>query len=779
MKRFWYSLFLIVVTVKVSAVGAIGFNQASIRLARISPNNSPLPILVTVESGSDNVENGLKITVGNGWSVSNLSAKVKVSTNNLPAGVTPWPGIGNHGAVSSQIINFSSEDLTSNRSYGFYITNGIGINPMAGDGANYKWKVQTISGVVTSEETEIKLPIVDSDQIAITGKVGALATDFQLDLIPKSNSVLNQDQELEYEIVYGSYLNSTVRPLKIVAEWTRGTIEDQGTPTLDIIDYVPGSSSLAHGGGVPIIDILNRRIEWTINSFPAKTDNKTVKFRLRTNSSYTGGRRVNFTVKAWLYGSDVVSINKSVINSYQYYSSITPTSIPITSGGNSSQTIPTPTPTLAPKIKKVEIIQLTDGVVTIAVGSNVDPTKVKIKYGKTMAGLNDSLTSINKLKDQEIAVDSLEPGKDYYFKVYITDDTGKVIGSELYTFKTADTLEIATVDKNTMTLAVENNVISDSKKDMSTVVAGQNCSFKFKVNKSEKVKQIQLLVRDSQVLGASTVYAMETGQLQSDLVEAEDGNYIGHIMSPEKEGVYEIIIRIVGFNGSVSEQKVGTLEVVMPLTVKTDKGVKIEGARVTLSRLNSAEVYEIISPNALGIKNPVYTDNQGKVKLTLPKGNYRVEISLVGFADKTVDFSIGMGGDNKMPQIVLEKQLGNWSKYIGFYRDSVIDLWQLTKEFSNQLVISIIFFRVTMILQVMLGGIIWWCFYKNKKEVEEKTDSIWRRGIKKFIFSVILAVLIIFLGLDLLFGLKFGMVAIILILLAIINLGLFISLVNI
>jgi hypothetical protein len=635
---------------------------------------------------------------------------------------------------------------------------------VAGDGANYKWKVQ---------ETEVKVPIVANDEVTVTGKVGALATDFQLDLVASKSATLQQNEENEYQITYGSYLNSATKPLKIVAEWTE---------EMDVVDYSPGSASLTDGGVVPVIDTINRTITWTINSFPANTRDKTVSFRLVTNNSYTGDRIINFTVKAWLYGANVVSIDKSVINSYRYYSSVTPTPVPTTSGSSTTSSggstiAPTPTAVPVLKIEKIDIVQLTDGMVTVAVGNNIQPARVKIIYGTTVSGLNNSLTSINKLVNQQMSIDGLQPGKDYYFKVQVVDDLGRVATSDTYTFRTADTSETATVNKDTVILTVENNVISDNK-DRAVVVTEQNCAFKFKVSKPEKIKQIQLFIRNSQVLGVNTVYAMDLGQLQSDLVETGDGGYLGHVMSPEKPGVYEIVVRVVGFNGSVNEQKIGTLEVVAPLMIKTEDRVGIEGARVILSRLNLANIYEVVAPSSLGIKNPAYTDSLGQIKLTLPKGNYRIEISLAGFASKTVDFSIGMGGDNKMPQVVLEKQRGNIGSYIGFYGDSTKDLGQLIKNFSDQLIVSVRFFKVMMMIQIMTGGIIWICFYRNKNE-KEKPESILKKGIEKFVFSLILAFLVIFLILDLLFGLKFGMAAVIWIILAIINLGLFISLVNI
>lgn len=771
---------------------AASLELGAIRLERMSSGSNPLPILVTVKTSTNEIESGVRVTVGKNWNVTNLSLKTKTSTKDLPDGVLPWPGIGGHGTVSDQTIDFSGHDLDKGITYGFYIVDGIGVNPSSGDGADYKWRIQTVAGGNIGEESELKVPIVDSDQITITGKVGVISSDFRLDLTASSSADLQQGEEREYQIAYGSYLKSVVRPLKVVAEWTKGTIDGQAVPTLDILEYVPGSSTLAHAGAVPVIDVLNRRIEWTIDNFPPENTDNVVRFKLKANDSYSGGNKVNFTVKAWLYGSNVVSMSESLSGSYKYLQSIIPTTQASQgSVGNSSEgaknlaASPTPTP-MSSKISKVEVVRLTDGMVTLSVDSNVKPEKIKIKYGKTIGGLNESLTSINKVTSQTLSIDDLQPDKDYYFKVELTDDSGKVVGSETYTFRTADTSDIATVDKDDLILTVENNVIldtndKDEKKETAAavVITEQNCSFKFKVKNPEKVKQIQLFIRDTRVLGASTAYAMESGQTQFGLIESDGGNYLGHIMSPEKEGIYEIVVRVVGFNGSVSEEKIGILEVVSPLTVVTDKDAGLEGAKVTLLKKTLNDTYELISPSSLGIKNPAYTDESGKVRLTLPKGNYRAEISLVGYADRTVDFSIGTGGDNKMPKIVMNRKGVSLTKFVGYYQDSATDLWTLAKEFGRQLISSVRFFKLAMILQIMLGVTLCWSFYKNYQKKPQQDSSLWATGIKKFLFSVVLALLVFLLILDILFGFKFGMAVVIWVVLAMINLGLFISLVNI
>ena len=405
------TLLVLMFGLQVSSVVAAGLDQSVIKLSRMSAGTSPLPILVTVKTLSGVTEDGLKIIVGNGWNTSNLKTDITVSISGLPTGLSPLPGITSANGVLGQVISFPSSDLVSGTTYGFYITGGIGVNPVAGDGANYKWRIQTLSGAVIDEESELKVPIIANDQVTIAGRVGASATDFQLDLVASGSATLNQNQEKEYQITYGSYLNSATKPLKIVVEWTQGTIGGQGVPTLDIADYVPGSASTADSGAVPVIDTVNRRIEWLINSFPANTQDKTVSFKLKTNSSYVGSSQVNFSVKAWLYGANVVSINKTVVNTYQYYLPMVPTSVPSetsnsTTTNTTSSSAPLPITTLALRIEKIDMVRLTDNLATVLVDSNVEPERTKIYYGTSIGSLNKSLISINKTKSQEITIDN-------------------------------------------------------------------------------------------------------------------------------------------------------------------------------------------------------------------------------------------------------------------------------------------------------------------------------------------------------------------------------------
>ena len=203
--------------------------ETTIRLESQKVGANPLPVLILIKTKTLAVENQININVANGWTI---SSNVNVSTSGLPTGVTPLPGIANGNGVG-QIINFSCGDLSADTLYGFYITSGISINPSVG---NKTWIVSTHTDTI-----KVNVPIVSSDQVVVTGKVGALASDFQIGISADKNSDLNIDDVVNYEITYGSYLPTITKPLIISGNWSRGTVVGSPTPSVDILDYVIGS----------------------------------------------------------------------------------------------------------------------------------------------------------------------------------------------------------------------------------------------------------------------------------------------------------------------------------------------------------------------------------------------------------------------------------------------------------------------------------------------------------------------------------------------------------
>ena len=715
-----------------AVVLAADLETSSIRLERSQVAQSPLPILVQIKTQTAVAEDGLRIVVGNGW---NLDNNIIVSTSGLPGGLTPLPFLGNGVKNSGQTIDFPIGDLTTGIDYGFYITGGIGINPSA---RNYNWTLSTLVGGTETDQMKVGVPVVVTDQVTIMGTVGALASDFQLEIGADKNDDLTENEVITYDINYGSYLRSIVKPLVISAQWTRGTVIGSPTPSVDIVDYVIGSGSTAFGEVAPVIDLVNRRINWTINSFLPSIINQKVRYQLRVNDSYSGQSRVKFEVEARLDGAKVVTTNSKIISYFQpailptAIPTLTPTLIPTTtfsptSSENRPTSILTPMPTLgvAPIdffIKKIRIVSLSESKIQVKVESNLAPSELKIYYGLSSSNLNKSVTSLNNLATNFLRVDGLLPETEYYFKIEAKSGS-KSYFSDLYIFKTASSSEGSEIDESSLIVSVDNNVILDAKSEgekNNFVVLVPNKSFALRINlkKPEIVKIAQIYIRDSRVLGINSVYGAEPNSLAVDLSEIVNGGFIGHLISPTKEGYYDIVLRLENSNGLIAENKIGTLRVVDKFTVQDKDGRGIENAKVAFYRyLPKQQIYELMSQQSLGIKNPSFTEPDGSLDLSLPKGKYRVEVSAIGYRETQGEFVLGLGEDEKLPKMILEKSkmtLGQWWDY---YRGTSGDVTIFSMKFLDNLMTSTRFLNLVKFWVTLSTLFVFWRYLIKRLKI--------------------------------------------------------------
>jgi hypothetical protein len=404
------------------------------------------------------------------------------------------------------------------------------------------------------------------DTIVVTGNVPAKGADFQLELTADKTGNLSVGDEVIYQINYGSYLSTTIRNLVISAEWSRGTVSGSPVPSVDIADYVVGSGTSAWGGVEPVIDPINRRISWTISSFPANTADQTVKFKLVVNDSYSGSSDVTYTVEADLGRGHTLLMSSSLDNVYHPAGldlSPTPTEPPPTSTPSvepTSTVAPTPTlaiqtitlgptsvlptsisttttvslmvtPTLTAvplKIQKIEVVTLSDGGISISSNINVVPKTIKIVYGQSLSTLDSSLTSISALKKDLLKIDGLKPDTDYYFRIVVTDNGGNIASSDIYTFKTAESSEKPEIDPKSLLVSSADNILLDAKvenSEVKTVVLVSNQSYALRVNltRPEIVKSIRMIVLNSQVLGINTIYGAEPNSTEENLVGTGNG----------------------------------------------------------------------------------------------------------------------------------------------------------------------------------------------------------------------------------------------------------------
>jgi len=259
---------------KTSSALAADISEVSVRLNRSQVGTSPLPLIIKIKTGNDDLENKLRITAADGYVLSNIAIDSDDFTLDK---------------VENGQIFLNSLDLNKNNEYQIKITQGLSNNPLVVNEMLNKWKIATMNNSQVLGEKEVKATVVSNDQIVVTGKVGAKSDDFELEA-DKSVEEAIQNQEVGITINFKSNLNYTARPIKIEAEWSLGTIQGSPIPSVEVVNYLANSAN-SYRGAVPIIDLINRKITWNISSIEAGSDNN-LYFKLKTNQNYTGANKV-------------------------------------------------------------------------------------------------------------------------------------------------------------------------------------------------------------------------------------------------------------------------------------------------------------------------------------------------------------------------------------------------------------------------------------------------------------------------------------------------------
>lgn len=478
--------------------------------------------------------------------------------------------------------------------------------------------------------------------VSVTASVAPHSSDFSLSMSssPTSATTVNQFQKIVYTITYGSNL-AYATPMTITASWTQGTIQGQGSPSVDIADYVVGSASNGYNSTAPVVDTTNKTITWTISSIPANTTDQTVNFTLETNASYTGASTVTFPTTAQMTNVGVTVPSQSITMTYQYNANITPsptltltptisptpTSVQATTtpGVTSAVTTttptlsptPTPTPFIAPSqlvITDVAIETISPTNATIQVRTNI-PASSFIEYGTSPRLLNQISQTITGA-DQLITLENLQPNTKYYFRVVTR--SGENQNGDLH---------------ETVVLPIN-----------------KPFQFTFSINAKNDVSKIEAFIKNNNVLAASTTNDPPQNNLR--LFEIQPNVYQGLLKTGDIPGKYGLDIKVFDNKGNITEQQLFALKVIPPLMVfSQDTKEPIEHAQITLSRLDiRTNKYVLVTSKMFAIQNPSFTDIQGQISYVLPQGGYQMNINALGYADKIVTFRIGSVSNRLVPE---------------------------------------------------------------------------------------------------------------------------------
>lgn len=723
--RFYFGLLvalisLISLPIIYSKTWAENFSNTSILLLRNAPSTPTTALICITTPSSDNgIEDNVKITFPTSFTVSTNTANWTINTSNLPQDSTPWPGIGTASNVSGKTVTFPSSNLSPNTKYCFR-TSQSGSLTTASTVGSHKGVLSTFQGTTSIDSSEFGLN-VNADQVIINGVVPANPIDFEaeMELTSPPGNNFSQDIILTYTLTYGSNLSYSSNII-VEAEWSLGTVSGSGTPTVEVLDYVVGSSSNAYNSTPPVIDLVNRKIIWTINSFPANTTGESVTFKLKTTDNYTGNQVVSFNVSGRVIGPGTQTPDSTVTKNYLYDLSLVPTPTPTialptstpkpktsTAPSIEATSTPTPTPQANLAINDVEIrgISPTTADIFLTLSQNANIT---IQYGTSFNNLNNEISSSKNSAEYLIFLRNLQPNTKYFYKIIASNGTQTVL-SEIYTFTTAaDNTQVLMLDKSFMVISndllIYSQSLADQQKIAPLTIIPTNTKFTFSVafENSNKIKSIQAFLRKKFVLSP---HPSSTGEIQNlSLIETLKGEYTGQLNSGIEPNLYELFFRISDTSGNIFEQKAGDFKIVNPLTVLEKGTLKpIEGARVKIFVYNySTRLYEEINRENLPLDNPELTFSDGTTDIILPQGKYRAEVSAFLHEDTTVDFVLGEKTDENYPTIYMERKPFDPLSFLLYFGQTASDYYNLASEFIERLASSNRVFELAAFLSISI-----------------------------------------------------------------------------
>jgi len=693
-------------------------SATSILLQRNAPSTPTTFLICATTPQSDNgVENNVKITFPSSFIVSTNTANWTVNTTSIPSDASAWPGIAAATSITGKTVTFPSSNLSTNTKYCFRTSNSNSLTTASTPGS-HKGAISTYQGPTLVDLSGFGIS-VGSDQIEINAVVPASSTDFEADmqLTSSSNSTFPQNTVLTYTLTYGSQL-TTSSNITVEAQWSLGTVSGAGSPSVEVLDYVIGSASNGYNSAPPVIDSVNRKIIWTINSFPPETSGATVTFQLKTNDNYTGEEPVGFDVSGRVIGPGTQTPDSTVTKNYQYNLGITPTATPTdkpsdTSTEDETTITPTlsPSPTLTPdsslNINAVEIRGISPTTADIFIRLNKNAT-VALEYGMDMDNLSQTAFSDGSSNEYLIFLKSLAPTTRYYFRI-IASNTLQTVTSEVFTFMTSESQSDVNIQDSSFIVISNNLLLYDQslvneKRIAPVAIIPTNSSFTFSLafENSEQILSIQAFLRKK---FASSQDKSSGENIQNiSLIQTRNGEYTGRLAAGTNIGDYELFIRISDTLGNIFERKAADFRIVRPFTVlEFGTGRPVEGSKIRLfSYNNSTRIYEELNESNLPVKNPEKTLTDGTSEIILPQGRYRAEISAFLYEDQTVEFILGEKTDEIYPTVYMEKAPFSLVAIGQYLLETASNYHALSTDFINRLNSSNRLFELTAFISISI-----------------------------------------------------------------------------
>lgn len=502
-------------------------------------------------------------------------------------------------------------------------------------------------------------------------------------------SAVGADQEVEYTITYGSWLQHPT-PMVIEAEWSLGTT-DQSLSALEIVQYVAGSATADYwGGSVPVVDLKKRTITWTIDRFPRYTIDKTLRFKLKTPGRYVTDKNVNFTVTARMKTNEI-------------------TLAPIT-----LEQVYAPREFILKEVRGLQILALTINKITTTSFSfyllTSVPTKTVVTYGTT-TDLDETFTDTTLSDQKIITIDGLQPGTTYYFKVLIENENGiQRRTPEFLTVTTASTAVTDLIDDSRLLFSTQGIILPQGSPLRGTTAivvprgVTMNVYIPFRAN-TPIVSYFSVLPR--YVLGATSETAIGEPVEKIRLLETQAGTFTGNVAIPEQIGTYDMFLETQDTDGNIATDIIGEMIVANPIYITDDRGMPIEKALVYLEQYNPlTKQFEYFPGRSFGFRNPTYSKTNGTVDMALPYGEYTINVNALGYETKQQRFVFPIQGGNAYPQIALEKGPFSLPQQLEYYTSVYMDLVAFINETIAAIAASYRFLDFTLVAGLFALSII-------------------------------------------------------------------------
>lgn len=658
----------------------------------------------TTPFANNGTEAAVKITFPNGFLVNVNTNTWTVTTTNIPNNANAWPGIGTASLVSGSVVTFPSGDLLANTTYCFRWNQNSLRN--AAVGTNHLALVQTLSaGSAVIDSANVSLNTITNDQLSVTATVPAKPSDLEL-VFDKNNirSTWNENDNIIFTIQYKSSIPYATSAI-VEASWDKGLLDGSTFNYLDVLEYVTASAT-NNNDASPVIDILNRKIIWNISNL-LPNEEKTLSFKLKVRSDIPTSKKLTGKIKAQgkilnIYGLGH-ELDFAVQPSYKDQEPANqPTSIPTVI--SISPTI-TPTPTL-PKslqIEQVNINEISDIKASLSVNTNIGAT-YQLQYGTSPNELGNKIVAVQPDTHHIINLDHLTPKTQYFFKVTLNNAKQTVV-SDIYTFTTASQSIPILIEKKDIVLSSNRIILTSNTSTFSVIPQLHPLSINVHLDNPENISQVYARFVNSKVLGIST-FTPAVAIEETRLVEISPGVYSAEILAPRKKGQYQIQLQIKDNYGGISLRTLPNKIIISsPISIiNSQNGKPIEGAYVKISRFEeSSRVY---IPIDTGISLAYNTDEKGILSIVLPPGQYRFDVTAIGY--KTVTKTVVLGiGDYPIFKLIPSHKLIDG---INYQVHSFNNIWLFTRMsfenfFTSQItqdVLLLFFIASTIILLTIL-----------------------------------------------------------------------------